>query len=83
MSKYKKQPPPDRVYPHGGNDREIRNGVVTYKYRNKEELIAAAREKGLYPPDNATPEQLREFRKRQGEHRRKTQAKYAHLQPPE
>src|SRR5690606_15736813 len=53
------------------------------KYRNKEELIAAAREKGLYPPENATPEQLREFRKRQGEHRRKTQAKYAHLQPPE
>lgn len=56
---------------------------MTYKYRNKEELIAAAREKGLYPPENATPEQLREFRKRQGEHRRKTQAKYAHLQPPE
>jgi len=29
-------------------------GVKIVKHRNKEELIAAAREKGLYPPENAT-----------------------------
>lgn len=41
---------------------------MTYerKYTAKEELIAA-REKGLYPPENATAEQLRDFRKAQAE----------------
>lgn len=49
------------------------------KYKTKEELIAAAREKGLYPPEDATAEQLAEFRKAKAEHYRKGRAKYAHL----
>lgn len=49
------------------------------KHRTKEELIAAARAKGLYPPENATPEQLEEYRKARAAHYRKGRAKYAHL----
>lgn len=50
------------------------------KHRTKEQLIAAAREKGLYPPENATPEQMKEFRELQARHERKGRAKYAHLE---
>ena len=47
---------------------------------NKDQLIAIARARGIYPPENATPEQMAEFRARQSAHERKFRSKYAHLQ---
>ncbi|MCB0931672.1 MAG: hypothetical protein KDB71_07215 [Mycobacterium sp.] len=46
----------------------------------REQLVALARQKCLYPPKDATPEELAEFRKLQAEHDKKGRAKYAHLE---
>ena len=45
----------------------------------KEELIELARNKGLYLPEDAFPEQLAEFRMKQQAHEQKTRSKFAHL----
>ena len=52
---------------------------MAYKRKyTKEQLVALARQRGLYPSENATDEELAEFRKQQAAARRWLEIKYAH-----
>lgn len=48
---------------------------------SREQLVALARQKGLYPREDSTAAERADFQARQDADRRKTRLRYAHLHP--